>query len=703
MKVCTSCHLCYEDVYSFCANDQSELVYSPPASPYIVKKYRLDWLLGQGRLGIVFEGTILETERRVAIKLLLPDLAGRAGDLKQFRAEAYAVAHLNTRIDQQHVAKTYDYGTLSDGTPYFVEELVEGEPLGELLQRTGQFSASDAVDIARQIADGLGAAHRAGVVHGDLRLSNIFVSRDRHNRIEVKILDFGFTRMRSLLSTHSSEQGELESVSDTLHYIAPEQRGGRHPDERSDVYSLGVILYELLAGGPIVTGNIPIEEISLYDDLMPLPELREDVSESLWQLIKQSLDEKPTERPWSAAVFARQLYKIERPELPLHAAEIELPVNVVEPQPAVETVSPAAVEPVCASPASDFEMEEIEPPEPAEKLESPQPFTELESPELSPSPEPIGDIETTGLRLGEAEPYIEEESWELEQVDRVLNSTAPASYTRTLAPTSSLRTTLNSVPVVLTGTASRLNSPTTRRALFALMFSAVAIAAGAVIGNLLSSARSYVSQTKSSIVTSRPLPKIVQSEQVQTAALSVSSSDSSQQAPLSAPAAKPSAAAQGSPSPAENSTVRVAEQAAQPAAGDQVGQSSQGGQGEEQALRAVLDRWLAATNNRDLDGQMSLYTDEIDTFYRSRHTSLDDVREHKAEVYNRASSIDMRAGEPEIKIDDDGQKATMRFRKEWVIKGKSSSRGRATQELKLVKTEDGWKITGERNVGGSGE
>src|SRR6266478_6499506 len=90
MNVCTSCQLCYEDVYSLCANDQSELVNSPPASPYIAKKYRLDWLLGRGRLGVVFEGTILDTERRVAIKLLMPDLAGWAGDLKQLRAEAYA-------------------------------------------------------------------------------------------------------------------------------------------------------------------------------------------------------------------------------------------------------------------------------------------------------------------------------------------------------------------------------------------------------------------------------------------------------------------------------------------------------------------------------------------------------------------------------------------------------------------------------------
>src|SRR5258707_8128543 len=167
MKACTSCQLCYDDHYSFCVNDQSELAYSPPASPYIAKKYRIDWLLGQGRLGIVFEGTILETERRVAIKLLLPEIAGRVADLKQFRAEAYAVAHLNTRIDQHHFVKTYDYGTLSDGTPYFVMELVEGRPLSELLKRTGQISLSDAVEIARQITEGLEVAHRAGGVHGN--------------------------------------------------------------------------------------------------------------------------------------------------------------------------------------------------------------------------------------------------------------------------------------------------------------------------------------------------------------------------------------------------------------------------------------------------------------------------------------------------------------------------------------------------------
>jgi serine/threonine protein kinase/ketosteroid isomerase-like protein len=572
-------------------------------------------------------------------------------------------------------------------------ELVEGQPLGELLQCTGKVSVSDAVEIARQITEGLEAAYRAGVVHGNLRLSNIFVSRDRHNCIEVKILDFGFARMRSLLSTNCSEHGRIGSANDTLHYVAPEQRGGRRPDERSDVYSLGVILYELLAGGPIVTGTIPIAEIALSEDLRPLRQMREDVSESLWQLIKQSLNEKPTERPWSAAVFARQLYNLERPELPFRETGIELPVLADEPQPAVDSLSITAVDPDCVSLATDFVVDEIAPPDLVKNVESPQPFAELEMSGSSSNHGGVDYPEIVDVRSDDEEPYVEEEGWELEQVDRVLTGTLPASNSRTRAATS-LSTALNSIPVVLTGAASRLNSPTARRAFVALMLSVIAIAAGAMIIYLLSSARSYVSQAKSPIAASRPSPETVQAEQAKPAAVSVpSSAVGTQLAPLSAPAARPIAAPQASPTPAENTPADQKEQVTEPAPDIQ---------GEEQALRAVFDRWLTATNNRDVDSQMDLYLDEIDTFYRSRHPSLDDVREHKAMVYNRASSIDMRASDPEIKIDDGGQKATMRFRKEWVIKGKSSSRGRATQELRLAKTEGGWKITGERNIGGNG-
>ncbi|HZB45472.1 MAG TPA: hypothetical protein VE360_09520, partial [Pyrinomonadaceae bacterium] len=122
---------------------------------------------------------------------------------------------------------------------------------------------------------------------------------------------------------------------------------------------------------------------------------------------------------------------------------------------------------------------------------------------------------------------------------------------------------------------------------------------------------------------------------------------------------------------------------------------------ERSALRAVFDNWLAATNQRDLEKQINLYTKKVDTFYGKRNASREVVRDHKSRLFMDARSIEMRASEPEISVELDGRRATMRFRKKWVIKGKRNSRGEATQELGLLKTESGWKITGERNVDGT--
>jgi serine/threonine protein kinase len=168
MKLCPSCHHCYEEAETSCADDLSPLVRSYPDTNVVAKKYRLDWLTGRDCLGAIYEGKHLGTDRCVAIRLLSPDLSGGQDMLKRFRAEAHAVAHLNTRIDHQHVAKTYDYGTLADGTPYIVTELLTGRPLQEHIASTGPLPIGDALNIARQMADGIDAAHRCGIVHGGL-------------------------------------------------------------------------------------------------------------------------------------------------------------------------------------------------------------------------------------------------------------------------------------------------------------------------------------------------------------------------------------------------------------------------------------------------------------------------------------------------------------------------------------------------------
>jgi serine/threonine protein kinase/ketosteroid isomerase-like protein len=663
MKVCPSCHLCFEETYILCAKDQCQLVSSHPATPSIAKKYRLDWLLGRGRLGAVFEGTNVETDRRVAIKLLSPDFAGRPEVLKQFRAAAYAVAHLNTRIDHQHVVKTYDYGTLSDGTPYIVMELVEGDLLHELLERNSAFPLDEAVGVARQIADGLEAAHRCGVVHGNLKPTNIFAIRDRHGRPEVKILNFGFARLRSLLFAGNGTRDQRDSELETSYYLSPEQRGGRYPDERADFFSLGIILYEMLAGSPVSTWTLDGGAVNCSENLTPLTELREDVSESLWQLVKQSLNEKPTERPGSAAEVARQLLKLERPEPHYLASQPALAAAIAEPKAA----------------SNDFHL-------PASGY---PPQEQGEDLPTSWSTEHDEEIQSGDTLLSEDEPYFEEMNEEPEEVGTVIVHTPPESRFRIPALPLPVLSFLNSVPPLLANAGKRLNTPVSRRLPFVILFSLTAILAGAIALNWASSTRSHVSQAKSNAA---PVQTAAPRSLANDAAVlaSVPSTSSVKQVPQPAGPATPVPTQSSPPPTLEYATAEPVKDESQP----------ESDEGEEKALRAVFDQWLAATNNRDLESQMNLYTAKMDAFYNSRNASLNAVRAHKSSVYTKASSIDMRASEPEILIEDDGQKATMRFHKKWIIKGKNSSRGEATQELKLLKTEDGWKITGERNVSG---
>jgi ketosteroid isomerase-like protein len=117
-------------------------------------------------------------------------------------------------------------------------------------------------------------------------------------------------------------------------------------------------------------------------------------------------------------------------------------------------------------------------------------------------------------------------------------------------------------------------------------------------------------------------------------------------------------------------------------------------------LRAARDQWLAATNGQDLEALMAFYMPQVNPFYGSRNASHGAVRSHKSRVFAQSRSIAISVDDPEITFDDDGRRATMRFRKRWVIQGKRASRGAAVQELKWIKTDEGWRITSERNVGG---
>lgn len=221
--------------------------------------------LGEGGMGTVFVAEHAVLGNRRALKVLRDKLVDGAaqGAADRFLREARAAA----RVRHPHIVEVFDFGHVADGRPYFVMELLAGESLADRLEREGPLPPSDAIAIARQLADALGAAHAAGVVHADVTPANAYlVSRDP---IDVKLLDFGLAE----LVNETVPAAENEMILGTPHYISPEQLRGLPPTDRSDQYGLGAVMYEMLAGEPPYD-DADLRALCMLHIQAPIPEVR---------------------------------------------------------------------------------------------------------------------------------------------------------------------------------------------------------------------------------------------------------------------------------------------------------------------------------------------------------------------------------------------------------------------------------------------
>jgi serine/threonine protein kinase len=268
-------------------------------------KYRIVRLIGEGGMGAVFEGENVRISRRVAIKVLHGAALSNAETVQRFEREAQAAG----RIGSEHILEILDLGVLPDGERYMVMEYLAGDSLSARIRRVGRMTPEQIVPLVRQALVGLGAAHTAGIVHRDLKPDNIFVLNERSGiRDYVKIIDFGISKFNVLGGDMSMTR--TGAVMGTPFYMSPEQaKGSGGVDARTDLYAMGVILYEAVTGEVPFTANTFNELMFkiVLSDPTPLTQVVPDISPAFAALVSKAMARDAAQRFGSAEEMIRAL------------------------------------------------------------------------------------------------------------------------------------------------------------------------------------------------------------------------------------------------------------------------------------------------------------------------------------------------------------------------------------------------------------
>ncbi|HEX3777120.1 MAG TPA: serine/threonine-protein kinase [Polyangiaceae bacterium] len=311
-------------------DEQSSAVEDEPSRPSLVEadelvgqmvdaRYRIESVAGIGSMGIVYVARHLAVKKRVALKVLRQQFVEDVEVTQRFAAEATAA----TAIGNAHIVDTLDFGKLPNGSAYQVMEFLDGQTLSEALRREKPMPLERILQIARQVAVALGAAHEAGIVHRDLKPDNVFLVVREASHDFVKILDFGIAKF----GAKQSDLTHAGAVFGTPNYMAPEQALGKPTSAATDIYALGVILYEMASGDVPFRGESPIAVLTRHATEAPAPLSKHvpGVALRFERLVLRCLEKEPSARfPNMAALIA---------ELDAVSAGAPLPGPIVSPAP----------------------------------------------------------------------------------------------------------------------------------------------------------------------------------------------------------------------------------------------------------------------------------------------------------------------------------------------------------------------------------
>src|SRR5918993_3263688 len=295
MKKCPRCGREFEDANTLCPADgavlkrQDELV-----GQTLAGKYRIDERLSEGGMGCVYRATHVLMEKALAVKVLHPALAADDNIVARFTREARAAS----RISHPHAITVTDFGEAENGVVFLVMEYLRGRTLKEVIRSDGPMPLRRAAEIVRQVAGALEAAHNEGVVHRDLKSDNIMLE-ETPGGDWAKVLDFGIAKIKETAEGQDPALTAPNLIIGTPQYMSPEQCSqASEIDSRSDIYSLGVIIYELLAGHAPFTGDSPtaIMMQHLQEPPPSLLEERPDLPPEVGRIVARALAKRPEDR-----------------------------------------------------------------------------------------------------------------------------------------------------------------------------------------------------------------------------------------------------------------------------------------------------------------------------------------------------------------------------------------------------------------------
>ena len=299
MKECPTCRTCFPDGVHHCPDDQSETTPSISGEPILDGRYQLEKRLGSGGMGVVFKARHIFLKTQHAIKIILPDLVGNDPMLvTRFRQEALAAA----AIRHQNIIAVTDFGVVRGTMPFLVMEFVHGKSLQDVMSDEGAMPSMRAFELMQPICAGIAAAHRQKIIHRDLKPLNVMIQNDIPTSEGVKILDFGLAKIKSGELLGSFIAAQTTGLMGSPFYMAPEQWSDEPPDARSDIYSLGVMFYQMLcAEVPFKGSSIPsIMKKHLTAEVPSFASKGVDVPPQVEAAVRHALEKEPKYRTPSA-------------------------------------------------------------------------------------------------------------------------------------------------------------------------------------------------------------------------------------------------------------------------------------------------------------------------------------------------------------------------------------------------------------------